>query len=305
MKTTARAVALSLLSVLVLSGCLKMEVNFTIQEDDTVSGDVVMAFEEGAGEALGMSDEDLTTEMFTGTEDEFPEGEVSEYNEDGYIGQRITFENQPLSEFTGDDGSISITRDDDANEFIVEGPAPGAGEQALGELPAEASMTMTVTFPGDVSDTNGVISPDDHTTVTWDLATTTDDVYARGGATEGSDFPLWIVLVAGVALGLLIGIILWLTLRNKRDDNDTAEDTHDLAADSTFAPLPVDESTQSVAPDSTGTEGSAVTDHGTVTDDSAVTDDSDATAVADADPVAEADAAAEPGDDTPEDREQR
>ncbi|WP_284328022.1 LppM family (lipo)protein [Demequina litorisediminis] len=53
MRTAARSLAVALVSALVLSGCIRVDMNITLNEDDTVSGDMVMAVQEGAGEPAG------------------------------------------------------------------------------------------------------------------------------------------------------------------------------------------------------------------------------------------------------------
>ncbi|GMA35510.1 hypothetical protein GCM10025876_17140 [Demequina litorisediminis] len=162
---------------------------------------------------LGVSDDDLIEQMFGDVETSFPGGTITDYAEDDFIGKSVTFEDQPFSDLDFDTDELSITREGD--EYVVEG-ALSAGEEAagLGELPEDASMTLTLTFPGEVTDTNGTVD-DSGRTVTWDLISGPETIEARGGATAGGSFPLWIVLVVGLALGVGAGVVLVLVTRRK------------------------------------------------------------------------------------------
>ncbi|WP_061961380.1 LppM family (lipo)protein [Demequina flava] len=217
MKTTARALALSIVSVLALAGCMKIDMDLTLNPDDTMSGSVLMAVEEGTGESLGLSDEELAEQMFADTESDFPGGTVEEYNADGYIGQKTSFENQPLEEFGATTDGMQIYRDED--DYVVESDAPFNEGTDLSQLPETAEATMSVTFPGTVHESNGTL---EGTTVTWNLFEMDEPVYARGSAQKDASFPVWIIAVVGLALGVLVGIVLWLTLRGKKSDGADA-----------------------------------------------------------------------------------
>ncbi|WP_062077328.1 LppM family (lipo)protein [Demequina globuliformis] len=211
MKATARAVALSIVAVLALAGCLKVDMDLTLNSDDTVSGSATIAVAEGTGEAFGLSDEDVLGQIYDDSGEGLPGGVISEYNEDGFVGQTITFENTPLAEFNGEDEDIQVYRDGDF--FVVESPtSPTEGANA-DELPSSAEATMTVTFPGPIEDANGTV---DGTTVTWNLFEAEDGIYARGAAEPDSGFSLWIVLAIGLGIGVAVGIAMWLIARGKK-----------------------------------------------------------------------------------------
>ncbi len=81
---------------------------------------MIIAIQSGIGESLGMSDADLLEQL--GSDDPGIDGATeSDYDEDGFIGKKYTFENQPLDSFqNSEDGSdISITREGDT--FVVDG----------------------------------------------------------------------------------------------------------------------------------------------------------------------------------------
>src|SRR5690625_6800256 len=84
-----------------------------------------------------------------GLADDAPEGSTVEPYDDGqYIGQKYTFERQPLSEASGDE--LSITRE--GNNFVVDGELDLSDEELTEtpELAESFSIKYAITFPGEV-----------------------------------------------------------------------------------------------------------------------------------------------------------
>ncbi len=210
MSKALRTASLAIVTALALSGCLKMEMNYTLNEDDTVDGSIVMAIEKGVGESMGMSDEDLLAEM--GTEESFDDiegGTVEAYDDGDYVGTKVTFEGEPLASLEEQDAGITIVRDGD--EYVVGGTFD-TGEEDMSMLTG-ATMTLAVTFPGAIADSNGTVEGN---TVTWDLLDAPDELMARGSATAGgSGLPVWIWGVLGaVVLAAVAGAVIIVTRRN-------------------------------------------------------------------------------------------
>lgn len=213
MKTTVRMIALAATAALVLSGCIKMEFNLELQSDDTVNGELIFAVEEGLGEMLSEGDETITdeeaaAELFSedlGTE-EYVDAYQEPYNEDGWVGSRLVFTGEPLAEFDLDSEDLRIYRDGD--DFVVSGRfGASEGDDELSQMMASGELTMSVTFPGAVSEHNGTLEGN---TVTWDLANEpAEGLQARGSATGGSDFPMWIIFAI---IGLLVVAAIVVTL---------------------------------------------------------------------------------------------
>jgi hypothetical protein len=168
---------------------------------------MVVAIQEGAGEAMGTTDQEFVDSMNedNGTDD-MVNAEVSEYNEDGYIGTRITFTDEPLESFSGVDGSLVREGDN----FVFTG---NAVEDTEG-LPAEsgAIATMSITFPGKVGENNGTVKGN---TVTWDLLTQAEAPYATGSAIGGGGglSPIVFIIVGILLAAVIVGVIL-LVRRN-------------------------------------------------------------------------------------------
>jgi hypothetical protein len=269
-RRTRRALAalLAVTGLLVLAGCMKIEMNMTLTEDDSVSGTIVMAISNEVAESMGMDAGELWDQAGGEMGAELPDGASQEpYADDEYTGTTFTFEDQPIEEFSGADEELSIAREGD--EYVVSGVmdlSEGAeGMEGSQEMPQEILdtflVTIAVTFPGDVTETNGTV---DGTTVTWNPAFgETTEMSARGSAvagggaagggtepgteasegsgagtdtgstdaqdvaaTDDAGFPWWIVgLVAGLAV---IGLVVTLIVRNNRRPEPAAAPQGDV-----------------------------------------------------------------------------
>ena len=224
-------------AVFLLTGCMRLDMQLTVQADDTVDGSIVMAFSDEIAEMLGSDPASVWDEMGSEMEGDLPPGATQEpYSQDGYTGTRVTFTDVPLSEMTGAGADeLMIWRDGD--EFVLEwdmdtsestGELDGFSESFLGSF----DVRVSVTFPGAVSDHNGTLTG---RTVTWEptfgeastlraraaasgggLAGAIDSVLgdgvlgAEGALAGGGGFPWLLVLgiAAVVGLGVLTAIVL-------------------------------------------------------------------------------------------------
>lgn len=223
MKTMMRTIAIAVVGALALSGCIKMEFNIELKSDDTVDGEIIFAVQEGFGEMMGdmgegiLTDEEAAADFFGDDLDtsDFQNATVEEYKVDGWVGSRIVFTDEPLSEFDIDADDLRIYRDGD--DFVVSGPFSGDSEDEDLSMFEGAELTMSVTFPGTVSSHNGTL---DGTTVTWDLMNEpSDGLQARGSATGGGGGSLPILLIAIVAalLVLIAAVVATVVVLSKRN----------------------------------------------------------------------------------------
>src|SRR4026208_2032632 len=84
---------------LLLSGCFKVNMDIEVSPENTVSGTAIIAVDESLLELSGQSADDLLKDMDIS---DLPAGATTErYQEDGFIGQQITFDDVALPEFTG------------------------------------------------------------------------------------------------------------------------------------------------------------------------------------------------------------
>ncbi|MBC7299072.1 MAG: hypothetical protein H5T82_09270 [Demequina sp.] len=203
-----RLALLAAVATLALGGCLRFTADLTLDPDNTVSGQYVVAVEKGTGDNFGMSDRDMAQELWGEYAKAKTLADVSygDYSEDGYVGVTVSFADAPLDTFAPSDGDWGIQRVGD--EFVVSGPSNAVSLTAQGELPqddvsshlADAQFIVRVTFPGDVTQNNGSVT---NRTVTWQLQDAPPELSARGSAIAKPDraAPLaWFaaaVLIAG------------------------------------------------------------------------------------------------------------
>ena len=227
MKKLPRALALGTLCVLALSGCVRLEMNFDVQSDNSVDTELISAFSQAAADESGVSALDGLWDAQEGEAgvviEPYESEEQGEDGEPAFVGTRTTLEGQTFDELDFMGGDIAIVRDGD--DFVVSGTPVNPAAELGGEMiPADADITMSFTFPGDVSQHNGEL---EGSTVTWDLITHTGDIQARGAAETGG-FPLWLVIVIVALVGIGIGMAGVLVAAGKRKPTDDARPEGDL-----------------------------------------------------------------------------
>lgn len=227
---TAAVALLAAVGLLALAGCMKVDMDMTLSSDDTVSGSLTMAFADELATSMGMDPQELWDQAGGEVATDLPEGATQEPYADGeYTGTTMTFSDMPIEEMSGaGTDELSITRDGD--DYVVSGTMDMSDDTGqLNSLPGDVAETfdvrIAVTFPGEITDTNGTV---DGSTVEWRPAMgETTEIYARGGAESdsglipgvgdvggGDGFPWWIV---GVVVGLaVIALVAVLIVRNNR-----------------------------------------------------------------------------------------
>lgn len=207
-------------TVLLFSGCFKLDMDLEVHSDETLSGTMIFGVQKELAEMNG-------EDMFSGDDllsgEEFPAGTTSEdWSDDRFVGKEITFKDVPLGEFNSSmsddpDSAISITKEGD--EFVLDGNFDMSQDESEGfdptEMMAGAVLEMTFTFPGKVKESNGDASG---RSVTWHPKVGDKNEMHAVAAAEGSftDTLSGLVLPVGVGLGfvVLIGGLLYATKRS-------------------------------------------------------------------------------------------
>jgi hypothetical protein len=207
--------------VLLLAGCFKVNMDMEVSPENTVSGSAIIAVDESLLQLSGQSAEQLFREMDLS---DLPAGASSDrYEEDGFVGQEISFDDIPLEEFTGNNALSGSTTGEEltivrqGNEFHVTGAFDMSGQEFTGtEIPQQFldsfEFRISITFPGEVKTATGEV---DGNTVTWEPKIGEDtqiEAVASAIPSEGSPL-LVIVLIAGGAL--LLGAIAYLFTHRK------------------------------------------------------------------------------------------
>lgn len=219
-----RSLLIGLFAVLLLSGCVKIDMDLTLNTDDTVDGVMVLAFSDEVAAMLGTDPESLWEEAGGDLERGLPPGSTQEpWSEDGYTGTRVTFDGVPLEEMAqaNDPDTLRITREGD--EFVVSGAMDftdvrGAGtDQAMEGF----DVRIAITFPGEVRDHNGRL---EGRTVIWEpVPGERTELSARGGAGgDGVGMSVgggaeWLPLLLGLGAVIVVAVALFVVLRARRE----------------------------------------------------------------------------------------
>ena len=226
--TTARVVMVAALALL-LTGCLKLDMDLRVAPNDTVSGSVIFAVSKDVLELTGGSAEDLL-----GSDSPFPsdvQGVTSEpYDDADFAGQKFNFDAVPIAQFTDptDPEALAIVREGDTFKVTgvldlsqgltgATGATGGTGAAAFFE---SAEIRVAITFPGEVVSGNGTIEGN---TITWtpkfgdrlDIAATGSAIDNGKSGGGGSSSSLMIILIA-VAAVVVVAIVVFVMMSKKK-----------------------------------------------------------------------------------------
>jgi hypothetical protein len=219
-RAAGRLLAIGALALL-LSGCFRVNMDMVVSPENTVSGTAIIAVDKSLLELSGQNVDQLFKDM--DLSDLPTNTTVKPYEEEGFVGQELTFDGVPLNDFTGSNTlsgageQLSIVRVGD--EFHVTGQLDMSGEEfsSAGEIPAQFlesfEFRISITFPGAVKSATGDI--DGHT-VTWEPKIgEKNPIQAVASAIPSDESPLLLILliVAGV---LVVAAIAFLLLRSRR-----------------------------------------------------------------------------------------
>lgn len=219
MRTLGRLAAFGALAVL-LTACLKLDMDIEVASDNTVSGTVIFGVQSELAELAGGQIEDLFTDAPLPSD--VPGVSAEEYEDDEFVGQRFIFDAVPLDRFNSGEDPDQLRIERDGNVFRVSGALDlTTGEEATGPTgfdPSEflegAELRISITFPGEVTSSNGQIDGD---TVTW-VPEIGDriELEATANATGGGGGTTTALLVAGAAAVILAVVIGVLMARRRR-----------------------------------------------------------------------------------------
>lgn len=207
-------VAIVAIAAMSLAGCFKTVAHYTVKADDTISADLIIAMDKQYTE--GMTDEDIVNSLGADSAEDV-EGSSSEPYDDGtFKGVRVTFEDQPLAAVASSLPG-TLTHEENGTFVFTGEPTDSSEFEGLGDALANAEFSLSITFPGEVTETNGELSG---TTVTWDLLTFTEVPTATAkdsGGSSGGGIPSWVWLVLAA---VVIGGFIWYSRKKKAAAGD-------------------------------------------------------------------------------------
>ena len=207
--------------VLALAGCVRFQADLTLTPGNTVDGSIVVAVlvsedtDEAREQALGAASQ-IEADLLGSLRDASGVT-TSEYEQDDYLGSRIILDDVALDAFSGQsEDSLKIVRAGD--DYVFTGAIDFSGEAETDEESGEDdNLTVTVAFPGEVTEHNGDL---EGTTVSWSTAIDQRlEMSARGAATPAGPPILLIVGIALVALlvvAAIVGVLLFVRSRGKK-----------------------------------------------------------------------------------------
>lgn len=267
MRRLRNATALAGLALVTLTGCFKMDYDLNV-EGDKVSGTMIVATDKDFAESEGV---EVEGDSFNFDEKKLVEAgakvEVEPYDDGRFVGEKATFSDVPIDKIslafentapTGDVESsagaeeFSITRDGDEYTFtaradVAESMSDGEttdADSAMFDKMFEsmldtAEANISITLPGEVTDTNGTL---DGNTVTWEVDVLEPiDFYAVSDVSGAADGGVNLVGVLGaVILVALIGAVGFFGFRRWRErPQDGQESDVENAFDDDTTEVPV------------------------------------------------------------------
>jgi len=251
------AIFAALLSTFLLTGCIKLDMDLTVNKDRTVSGTVIGAVSdylaEMAEESGDTSSNSLTSELDSLFDENTPGVTVKEYKSGGFTGQQYILDRVAISELTGDGTdaeAFNITIVD--NKVNVSGVLDlSMDEETTSSLElfgadlakgffSSAQMRIAIRFPGKVISSSGEISADGKQVV-W-----TPVIGERNELSATVELPnaKKILTYAGIGIGALALLLVAFFLGRKGKKAVDGTPAKDPAEDATKEDLPEETSTE-------------------------------------------------------------
>ncbi len=184
-----RVIGLAAITALALSGCLREDATYKLQEDNTVDGNIILGVTQ---EELDNFDADSYKDFgldASAVAAHYDHATVNDLGQDGWDGERITLVNEGVTSFsTAPTEAYEIKIDRVGDQYIVTGMDPDLLDESTKNAMINngGSAKIKVTFPGKVLEHNG---KKHGRTVTWDMTTEEDAPYARGMAIPPAPAP--------------------------------------------------------------------------------------------------------------------
>jgi hypothetical protein len=211
-----------MLLVLALAGCVRFQADMSVDEQNRLDGNIVVAVittdDPGSADNARDAAADIETRLLPNLRG--ADGVKAEaYEQDDYVGTRFSLDDTPIDALAGGaDGALTLTREGDEFDFagtldFTPGTEPEPGEEVDGD-PGDSDITVAISFPGEVLEHNGQLSGNQ---VTW--TTTLEgsvDMHARASAIpSGPPAWLWAIAVGAALLIALAVVIVIVRLRRR------------------------------------------------------------------------------------------
>jgi len=248
---------------LLMSACIKLDMNMTVSSDNTVSGTVIFALNKQLIQLSGQSPDSILGSVAPVPSN--VQGVTAKpYEDDEFQGQQYTFDSVPLAQFNQGDSEDSLRIQREGDTFVVTGAldlssASGAsGASGVSGFPGadqifkSAQLKITLTFPGPVKDANGQVNGN---TVTWvPKVGERNDLHATASAIDSGGGSTLMILLIVAAVVVVIAIVAGVMVSRRRQPPAEAVGVGpiDAAAVSPPAAGPIDTGAAPSAPPDAG-----------------------------------------------------
>ena len=209
--------------VLALAGCVRFQADLSVDENDLLDGDIIVAVitdpddpasEGDAMDAVADIEGQLLPEL------RGSDGVTAEsYTDDDCVGTKFSLRDTPIEALNGADadGALTLTRLDDEFEFTGTLDFTPDDEQLPEDAPSDpgdGGIEVSITFPGEVLEHNGELTG---TTVTWSISLEDSVTMQARASAIPTGAPLWLWGAAAVAALLIaLAVIIVVGRRRKR-----------------------------------------------------------------------------------------
>ncbi len=206
-----------------LTGCMKLEMDLTIAEEDTVSGSLIFAVERGVLLLSEKPAAQAVDEALTGV-GSMPKGSRTEVYEDSkYYGRKVIFDRVPLAEFNRTDGSgPKIVHSGGLYTFTLDGDTStldlGSQAHLYRQLLDATEVRISVTFPGKVIERDNLATLEGQT-VNWRVKLGSKHQF-KAVSEEPAHFPWLLVAGVGTIFGALtlVGMLVFFSRRRRPEE---------------------------------------------------------------------------------------
>jgi hypothetical protein len=220
MKRILGSIAVVLSTVLLTTGCIKLEMDMNVAADDTVSGTMVLAVSKSLAE--------LSTGGTPSTDSLFESNafvKVEPYDDGEFTGSSYIFRGIPISQFKpdiGDGSEFAIQRQGD--NIVVSGVLDTSSQSAelesnpfatsiMESIAATTSIRLSITLPGEILETNGEVQGQ---TITWNGAFGDKLEIQAVAISPLSLLSNWFLMGAILAGVVIFGTVLTIVIRNRK-----------------------------------------------------------------------------------------
>ncbi|MGI5520636.1 LppM family (lipo)protein [Micromonospora sp. CA-259024] len=225
----ALRVAVCLLLLAALSGCMQLNMGLTVNADDTVDGQLLLTAQKDLLSARNKNISAAFAELRQNIP-ALPPGEETGYEDSKLLGTQINYHRAPLAGF--DTESVKLVRDGEFYRFTLPLDPKKYGGKIAEQNPQQQeaflklmSFEISVTFPGRVIDSNGTVNG---RSVSWKVDPNQDKPTelravaeapprpsaSPAAAGDNGGFP-WLLVVGGVLLLLLLAAVGVLLVRRR------------------------------------------------------------------------------------------